>query len=268
MSSNVQLWHSTSNILLPQSSNCLDYMHDSDCTWGSSGKGLGFLLWILDLPLTSCVSTGKCVNLSVLQFPINQRQSYLAPKAVVRIEGAENEQAGPVNPPLKHWHGFCELVPWSLLVWSGWVFFLHLLTACNSCQKTVWRLMKWLCGGAQKARSTQEYTVPNPTLTHWGDPEPAMDWGWYTKAQFPHHQWGQTPCCDLHSRAPPQIRLHLKLYPCLSSSPPLPYFFHSQRNPAWVLCTQILFSGPGSPTQDGHLPKFTASRHVINVSLY
>ena len=164
-----------------------------------------------------------------------------------QFEWAENEQAGPVNTPPgtpEHSHGFLGLFPF--------IFFLtpvrKLFEGYQGCS-VVWHKKPEVPGNSQP---------PTPPSPHWGDPEPAMDRGRYKKAQFPCHQWGQTPQCNLHSRAPHAIRLrlglHLKSHPCLVSSLPLPCFFHSQRNPTWVSCIQILFSGLESPAWGRHSP--------------
>lgn len=142
-SSNVRPPHSTSNILSIYSQNFLHYTYDSllhlgkqwsICTmvvkvWASCLES-----WIYCLPAVS--------GMTLHQTPLGALWWFLYTCLLTC--------------------GF-----WPLLVWSGlgWGFLLYLLTACNSCQRTVWRLLKLLYGKAQKARNTWEFVSPNTTIT-------------------------------------------------------------------------------------------------------
>lgn len=169
--------------------------------------------------------------------------------AVVRIEWAKHcgRYWWRSNTPLDHPGALslclCTcLLATSAMEWFGvCFFFLCLLTACNSCQRTIWRLLKLLCGEAQKASHTWEFMSPNTTFTLLRWPL-ASNQGRSMKVC---HEWGQTPWCHLYSRTPHSIRLrlglHLKLQPCLVSFPLFTFFQFSEKSDKSALHTNPLF---------------------------
>jgi len=98
--------------------------------------------------------------------------------------------------PLEYLHGFYAPVLWPLLVEAVWIFFsLHLLTL------EAW----WSCFMVCGTKSQKYLGFSGPQHHHY--PTVVMLSPWQTgvstqKPRSPDHQWGQTPWCNLHSRAP------------------------------------------------------------------